>query len=463
MDHRILAGRRRFRPQQQRHDTNDQLYWQVAPAEMPVPLGEVTARVEVAPDLMGALDGRTRCLIGASYDDTECELTQDGTAFSAAATFDEAREGMTFVLGFHEGTFQRPWIPHEHFWSYNAVGLGMLVGTAGVVWAWIRSARGMRKPSRGTVVAPQVRPPKKLGLRVAGTVVNAKPANITAAEVLGLAITGSLTVSEKDDTIILERTADPSGEAYALGLRHFHEGLRRTTEIPLVGRSEGLRGAVRASAHEAKRQAKPYLRWNPWPSVLLAVLAALVVLAFVFQGSDFRTDNPPAVTLLVVAPLIIFIPVAAVFWAARATRLTREGKEVLRDLAGLRWLIEMSEAERLRWLQSPDTAPRERIGGDEREVLRLYETLLPWAALFGHQHEWSDLLRNHAAAADLPDVDYGWTTTLTMPAWDTGLAAVGTGSTLDSGGSGGGSYDGGGFSGGSDVGGGGGGGGGSFD
>ena len=70
--------------------------------------------------------------------------------------------------------------------------------------------------------------------------------------------------------------------------------------------------------------------------------------------------------------------------------LTARGAEVRDHLKGLQVFIEWAEADRIRMLQSPQGAERVPVDtGDPRQMLRLYETLLPYAVVFGQEKEWA--------------------------------------------------------------------------
>jgi uncharacterized membrane protein YgcG len=72
------------------------------------------------------------------------------------------------------------------------------------------------------------------------------------------------------------------------------------------------------------------------------------------------------------------------------TPVTARGAEVRDHLTGLELYIHLAEADRLRMLQSPEGALRERNESTgDTDVLKVYEALLPYAVLFGLEKEWS--------------------------------------------------------------------------
>lgn len=67
---------------------------------------------------------------------------------------------------------------------------------------------------------------------------------------------------------------------------------------------------------------------------------------------------------------------------------TPRGRERQRHLDGLRQYMRLAEADRLRFLQSPDGALSRRGEGHEIESFVLDERLLPYAVVFGLEREW---------------------------------------------------------------------------
>jgi len=95
----------------------------------------------------------------------------------------------------------------------------------------------------------------------------------------------------------------------------------------------------------------------------------------------------------VAAPILSFLPFSAVYWLLVSKRsYTAKGSSVISHLKGLEMYIELAEKDRLEFLQSPTGAllkPSELTG---KQVLKLYEEVLPWAILLGLQKQWGQVL-----------------------------------------------------------------------
>jgi uncharacterized membrane protein YgcG len=193
---------------------------------------------------------------------------------------------------------------------------------------------------------------------------------------------------------------------------------------------------------------------------ILIVFVGLVVLGI--STEVFRDVSPFAPLSILVAFVGIFVAGGV---ALRPMQLTEKGREARDYLEGMKLYLTVAEEERLRVLQSPRGAERIDVGNN-LELVKLYEKLLPWAVLWGVEDQWMRELELRVASLDdAPDwfvgrngfevaifstAVRGVTSTMTAP----------VSSSSWSGSSGGSSFSGGSFGGGFSGGGGGGGGGG---
>lgn len=132
--------------------------------------------------------------------------------------------------------------------------------------------------------------------------------------------------------------------------------------------------------------------------------------------------------------------------------LTAAGAETRDHLAGLKEFIEWAEADRIRMLQSPQGAERVPVDTtDPRVMLRLYETLLPYAVVFGQEKEWARELAVLYGSGNSPGW-YSGSSGFNAAAFSSGIstlsASTASSSSTSGGSSGGGSAGGGGGGGG---------------
>ena len=97
----------------------------------------------------------------------------------------------------------------------------------------------------------------------------------------------------------------------------------------------------------------------------------------------------------------IFVTFDLAFGPSRGF-LTRKGSLQREYLEGMKMYLELAEKERFRMLQSPDGAERVDVG-DTKQIIKLYEKLLPFAVIWGVEDEWMQELVVHAGSENTPD------------------------------------------------------------
>jgi len=448
-------------------DTGLEFYWDVNGVDWRQPFGEITARVHLDAELTAALSGRQACYAGAQGATDPCEgitveSAGDGaTTITARATDVGLGETLTLAVGFADGVF----VPFDSSftasgagWVQAIAGLGMLgVGAAaiGSRRRWMRDDAG-----RPTIIAEYAPPPNIDALESA--VLLHKHTKAIPAEVLEQAVVGSIRIVEGHKRafggarltaeLVDPSLADGDGRMLLEGLfptgqpgEQFEFG-RQDTRLSKVAHSilaaaekeldrRGLRRPVPAGA-------------RLWP-IVLAVVVGAVVMVSGGLALDRGVHPLVPVILMVVAGLII---VTVIGMLVRKP-LTPAGAETRDHLRGLQEFIEWVEADRLRVLQSPRGAERAAVDVDDpRQMLKLYETLLPYAVVFGQEKEWSKHLAVLYAASGVagPAWYYG-AGAFDASSFSAGigsLSAAASSSSSTSGGSGGGGSAGGGGGGG---------------
>ncbi len=130
---------------------------------------------------------------------------------------------------------------------------------------------------------------------------------------------------------------------------------------------------------------------------ILIISSVLWMIAWVFIFAWIFSDAPSYVTIVgedILPPILITLVVALFFISvfigvknAKFATHTQKGLEYSRYLDGLRTYMKMAEAERLQFLQSVKGADTSHQG-----IVKLYEKLLPYAAIFKLEKSWLDEL-----------------------------------------------------------------------
>lgn len=439
----------------------DEFYWDVNGTGWPQPFGEVSATLTVAPELAATMTDGASCYAGDEGSTATCSIAVDAAAGVAEASTGPVSpyQTMTIAVPFEQGTFT----PFDS--GYFASPWGWLQGIAGLgavgalVYAGIVRARRLRdEPGRPTIIAEYTPPPGTDALESA--VLLGRTTKAIPAEVLEQAVVGSIRIVEGEKKFwggtklkaeLLEPSrADADGRMLLEGLfpmgvpgEEFEFG-RQDTRFS-VAAQKILKAATTELQRRGLRRKVPSGA-RAWPVILAFGATTLIyVLGFVALANGVFPLIP--ISLMVAAPIIDIVVIGMV----SRSPLTAAGAEVRDHLEGLRVFIEWAEADRIRMLQSPAGAERVRIDvNDPRQVLDLYEKLLPYAVVFGQEKQWAEQL----AVLYGPEASPGWyagTSAFSAASFSSGISTLSASSASASssgGSSGGGSAGGGGGGGG---------------
>ncbi|AZS38034.1 hypothetical protein CVS47_02684 [Microbacterium lemovicicum] len=439
-----------------------EFYWDVNGVQWAQPFGAVSARLHVPAALAGSLTGAASCYVGAQGATATCPIDQapdgDGVVFDAFSQDVAPYQTVTIAVAFTTGTFAQfdsSYLASPWGWAQGVAGLGVL---AAVVGAFVVAGRRLRDdPGRPVVIAEYTPPPGIDALESA--VLLGKQAKAIPAEVLEQAVVGSIRIIEGRKRFfggqrLIAELVDPSradrdGRMLLDGLfRDLTPGAQfefGSTDTRFSTAAQKILKAADSELTIRGLRKKVPARLRAWP-ILLCIGAGIGVFLLGFAAITAGVFALVPV-LLMVATFVAFFLVGGVL--ARKP-LTAAGAEVRDHLAGLKVFIEWAEADRIRMLQSPTGAERVRIDpGDPREMLRLYETLLPYAVVFGQEKEWAERLI--VLYGDHTPTWYYGSGTFNAAAFSSGitsLSSVASSSSSSGGSSGGGSAGGGGGGGG---------------
>jgi len=451
--------------------TNDEFYWDTNGTGFAQRFGTVTARVHVPAALSSALVAGASCYHGISGSTDTCPIVQSaeptGQVFTSAVEAVGPGANVTMVVPFAAHTF----VPRDDSFFSSPLGLlqllALIASLGALVWAIIlRRTRLADAPGRPTIIA-EYTPPAGLDV-VTASVILKKTTRAAAAEIMNLAVSRAVRLIDavsqgffsKTETFTLELVdaSAVTGPARELAQAFFGDELRVGTSYTITSRDTVLSQKVRSMIQSATSAAttdglrqKGTVKYSlgvaaiALVAVIGAVLAGVGMLSASIGGSvPFVLFFPPVIVLVVV------------FILTARTPLTAAGSELRDHLKGLELYIRLAEADRLTMLQSPTGAERTAAGaGDDRQVVKVYEKLLPYAVLFSLEREWAAELGKYYTDQS-PDwyAGSGAFNSLLFASSISGLSATaatsysGSSSSSSSGGSGGGGFSGGGGGGG---------------
>lgn len=438
----------------------DEWYWDTNGTQWKVPIDSLTVTSKISPNLLPSRQGEPACYQGVSKSTGQCTLTPAGEGmFSVTASSLNAGENVSFAFGFAEGTFAKyePTLFERIFGVWVVVAFATtiagFIALVGLSVAYYR--RRNREAELHTIVTEYI-PPKDTSVIVSAQVVSV-PRSVFSAQLIDFAVRhfieiietkpkAMFTSAEYDIKIITDPTKlhdeeqeilkDMFGFAPKVGDRLALSTLRTNTTYysRTLDNDSKLKKLIEgqyAIREKSPAVSKYFYRWAIAMLIvgLLALSPALLIFAAIVAGFGF-----------LIRPL------------------TDKGFELRRYVLGLDKYIKAAEAERLKFLQGPDTA--QKIGESvdihsPGQLVKLYERVLPYAILFGREKEWAKRLSDFYATSQSGPDWYSGTTVFnaalfsaTLSSFSTAASYAGGSDSSSSGGSGGGGSSGGGGGGG---------------
>ena len=374
----------------------DEFYWDTNGTGWAQPFGAVTATVILSPELMASLNGNVDAASGGEGEDGPATITETATGFHFGASELGPGQNLTFAIGFAPGTFEprddgffsAPW-PSISL-AFTLVGL-LITGAAVAV----RLRRLRDAPGRGVII-PEYTEPKGANVFLSSLIIG-RSAKATVAGILKLAVAGKLRILEVAGQkphyqlqFITAAGADADETEFLHAL--FGNSLDPEEIRSLKKADEKATKRITAMMKRVSADATAFGYRRKIPFALIGTLILLGVLAagaaFVFAVIALDQAHGGWLPGLFLA--IALLSVGATVGLLVRTPLEAKGVELRDYLRGLEQYITLAEADRLRYLQSPQGAERKPVATDDRAaVVKLNEKLLPYAVLFGQEKEWA--------------------------------------------------------------------------
>ena len=376
-----------------------EFYWDVNGSGWSQPFGRVTATVRVPAELAAGLSATGEsCFQGPEGSTTPCTISREeradgGVVFEASAGGLGPNETMTIAIGFLPDTFVAPAARAIAPVSIAAHVAAIIAGIAGLVWAVAVRVRKLRDAPGRPVIIPEYLPPKNATLEVASTLRH-HTGKLPLAGLLALAVSGKARLMEekgwgKNWSLVrtdIELTPDDEKLLTVLFGSVPREG--EAVRLPKNSTTVAKRLDEWVASVRATMRRDGYFHTVPlvvrMGPILVALLAGILgVAGFVLAGEDELRLFTGVAGVSAIALAIVAIALVA------KTPLGAAGSELRDYLKGLALYIGLAEKDRLHFLQSPEGALREKISVDDpRQVLKLYERLLPWAVVVGEEKRW---------------------------------------------------------------------------
>lgn len=466
-----------------------ELYWDTNGNGSLQRFDSVTARVHFEnPEVY---TGESWCYVGKYGESGQdrCTITKISDGLEFAAKNLTRNENLTFDIELRAGSFVVPG-PEK---NYTYVWLTVLVVvvcscvTTRFVWKFVKT-RDKARYYNGLFVKPEYQPSDKYRLTEMAEMYMGKKKDVKVAMLLEMVVNGNIALKkgEKKKWSIIVKDVIGLGreDVTLLEILNGGDSVKDGDEIEVKRRSATSRlvalrkvmedrilsnlksdGLVEKNYHLRTSSGSTAMNVLAMVIVMVPVIIMLAMMALSFIDDVFDLSAAYGQEMVFetyfyrtnFAVIVITVIICALLSGATqrfATR-TKEGLKAARYMDGLKLYIEMAEAERIKFLQSVETADVSAEG-----IVKLYEQLLPYAAVFGLEESWMNEMRKYCEVKDVAEPDYlmqgiiisdltrGLHTASTIATTSTVMSSSGGGSSSGFSGGGGGGFSGGGGGGG---------------
>ncbi|MBQ3433344.1 DUF2207 domain-containing protein [Candidatus Saccharibacteria bacterium] len=358
---------------------------------------------------------------------------EDGVKFETVGL--KGGENLTFDVELKAGSFVMPEPEDNYAYVWITVVLGIIC-VLGIGWKLRKylSTREKERYYKGLFVKPEYQPNKDYSLPEMAELYIGKKKDAKVAMLLEMVVKHKIEFQkrEKRKWQINVKSLDGVGEEYVDLLSILNHGPRpaegdvikiesHAATNRLITLKKSLESKVVGDLKRDKLVENKYnfgsSHSNGWSIVfamsMIFVPVALMVGVFVLSLLEgvLGLDGAYGGELIFeehfykVAFVMITVTVVLMSWLSERTSRyehhTMKGLEMSRYMDGLKEYIEMAEAERMKMLQSVEGADTSAEG-----IVKLYEKLLPYAAVFGLEESWMNEMKDYCKVEEIEEPDY---------------------------------------------------------
>lgn len=400
---------------------------------------------------------------GSRGSTTQCDLSEDESRIAAKIDKLSRQQGVTVAVGFKSGTFSG----YQETLMEKLIGIWHLmqilaytIATPLVIFLIIRYRRLVGRDKELKPIPPEYLPPEDISVLMSTYVLKKyDPFKVKGlpkvAQLLDLAVRHYIKIYE------VKKSSLFSGAQYEIEIIKDLQELK-AEEIEIIqdmfDSSSIPKPGQRLNLKNLQNNIKYMTRTRDDDKNLETLARGKYGLCE--QNPEVRRimrgwfKRVLVLAVLFLSPMLLVMSIMLVL-ASRGWSLTDDGLSLRRYLEGLKMYIGVAEAERLNILQSPEGTEKVVVDvNDEKQLVKLYERVLPYAVLFGQEKNWSKQMgKYYEQVGEAPDWYVG-RGAFNAVAFSSGLSSLSTAAghasdySSTSGGSSGGGFAGGGGGGG---------------
>jgi len=352
-------------------EDHDELYWNIIGTGWTIPIEKVNARIH----LPGKIE-KTACYTGL-YGNTEsnCELTELSDTVLSLSTKEslDTNEAVTIAVAMPKGSIDD--VREEENKRIAKTNILGMSSFALIPLVYFFISKKLR--SKKLVVAPTYTPPKNMNPLMAGYLLfkGAPKPKVITAEIINLAVQGHLEIEQKEKKEYILRKTEPTKDIKLLSSAKLYNSLFLAfSEISTKSKSTALGEKAKDIWEETKNECNSYGYIDSTKNVGSTISTVLGFFALIggFAGLSFFSANGSSL-----GGLAILITGISIFIASFTTDTrSDEGNRMYHELLGLKMYINTAEKHRIEFHNDP------------KKYMGIFETLLPYAIIFGLEKKW---------------------------------------------------------------------------
>lgn len=386
------------------YQENDEFYWNVNGTQWPQTIQNISAKIHTDSQLTTQLTGKQVCFKGLQGSPIQdCTITSgaslDENVITVQARDVAPYQTLTFDIEFKKGTFEQgPEVlaaeKQQRLLIMLSIGILIALPLATFIIMYRKWKTVGNDPKGRGVIIPEYVAPKGLNVINSGYILEQKLLpKMLSAGIIQIAIAGYLQISEIKEKKLIGTKTD-----YELKIIKNISTLSKEQKDVIVAFFGSME--VGSTTKISTQNNKLYTTLTQLKSYLAENLTTNGY--FVSNPEKARSKYTVWGILLIVSSFIMFLIVpiglalllsgiiVLVFSKIMPSR-TDKGVETREYLLGLKEYIKLAEKDRIAYLQSPKGVEKKAVDPkDPKQVIKLFEDLLPYAMLFGLEKEWAE-------------------------------------------------------------------------
>jgi len=376
---------------------SDEFYWDTNGTSWGVPITHLSVALHIGGSVASSLSNNNACYIGAQGSSVPCDVLASANGFVASADNLQPEENLTLAIGFKAQTFAAYKQSLQDilmlYWIFCLLVLSPIIAIILIIIlvVWYQRAYNRRKDI-GTIV-PEYLPPKDASVTVSAAIYN-KPATAFSAQMIDFAVRHYIKIYQIQEKSLFKQAQ------YELEIVKDISDLRDEEQEILSDMFASVSVGSRLNLQEMQQnRSVMYIKFSDNIRKLNANIHGRYGLRAkcpIVKAKFIRLGTVSLIlAILTLSPWLLIISITSYITAWALWPLTDKGVELRRYLEGLKMYITVAEVDRLRMLQSPEGAEKLEAPldiNDKRQLVKLYERVLPYAILFNQEKGWNKQL-----------------------------------------------------------------------